>query len=264
MKLNRRVPVVLVIPAVLALVLLLVPLAALLVRIPWADLPRVLAGDTVWPALRLSLLSASVATVISMVVGVPLAWVIGRSDSRGMRLLRALVTLPLVLPPVVGGITLLMAFGRRGIVGGPLYSLTGWSIPFTSLAVVMAQTFVAMPFLVISVAGAVERLDPRFDEAAASLGASGLYAFRRVTLPMLAPGILAGTVLAWTRALGEFGATITFAGAFPGRTETMPIAVYLAQQSDPDAALALSAVLLLVSLAVLVALRRHYLPGAVT
>jgi molybdate transport system permease protein len=264
MKLDRRVPVVLVIPAVLALVLLLVPLAALLVRIPWAELPRVLAGATVWPALRLSLLSASVATVISMVVGVPLAWVTGRSDSRGMRLLRALVTLPLVLPPVVGGITLLMAFGRRGIVGGPLYSLTGWSIPFTSLAVVMAQTFVAMPFLVISVAGAVERLDPRFDEAAASLGASGLYAFRRVTLPMLAPGILAGTVLAWTRALGEFGATITFAGAFPGRTETMPIAVYLAQQSDPDAALALSAVLLLVSLAVLVALRRHYLPGAVT
>jgi molybdate transport system permease protein len=255
---------VLVTPAVLAVLLLLLPITALLIRIPWADLPRVLAGSTVWPALRLSLLSASAATLVSVVVGVPLAWVIGRSRSRGMGVLRALVTLPLVLPPVVGGITLLMAFGRTGVIGGPLHSLTGLSIPFTSLAVVMAQTFVAMPFLVISVAAAVERLDPRFDEAAASLGATGLYAFRRVTLPMLAPGILAGTVLAWTRALGEFGATITFAGAFPGRTETMPIAVYLAQQSDPEAALALSVVLLLVSLAVLVGLRRHYLPGAVT
>jgi molybdate transport system permease protein len=255
---------VLVAPAVLAVLLLLLPLAGLLIRIPWADLPRVLTGDTVWPALRLSLLSASAATLVSVVVGVPLAWVIGRSRSAGMGVLRALVTLPLVLPPVVGGITLLMAFGRTGVIGSPLYSLTGLRIPFTSLAVVMAQTFVALPFLVISVAGAVERLDPRFDEAAATLGATGLYAFRRVTLPMLAPGILAGTVLAWTRALGEFGATITFAGAFPGRTETMPIAVYLAQQSDPEAALALSVVLLLVSLAVLVGLRRHYLPGAVT
>jgi len=263
MNRDRRVPVLLLIPAVIAVLLLVVPLASLLIRVPWTELPRVLASGKVWPALRLSLLTATMATLISVMVGVPLAWVIGRSLSRGMRFLRALVTLPLVLPPVVGGITLLMAFGRNGIVGGPLYSLTGLSIPFTSLAVVMAQTFVAMPFLVISVAGAVERLDDRFDEAAASLGASGLYAFRRVTLPMLAPGILAGTVLAWTRALGEFGATITFAGSFPGRTETMPIAVYLAQQSDPEAALALSVVLLLVALVVLVAFRRHYLPGAV-
>ena len=263
MNRDRRVPILLVVPAVIAVLLLILPLAALLIRTPWAELPRVLAGGRVWPALRLSLVSASIATLISLVVGVPLAWVIGRSVSSGMGLLRGVVTLPLVLPPVVGGITLLMAFGRNGIVGKPLYSLTGLSIPFTSLAVVMAQTFVAMPFLVISVAGAVERLDHRFDEAAASLGASGMYAFRRVTLPMLAPGILAGTVLAWTRALGEFGATITFAGAFPGRTETMPIAVYLAQQSDPEAALALSVVLLLVSLVVLVTLRRHYLPGAI-
>jgi molybdate transport system permease protein len=263
MTTRRRSSALLGVPAVIGVLVLVVPLVALLIRTPWAELPRIMVGGTVWPALRLSLVSASIATLISLVLGVPLAWVIGRSRSKGMALLRAVVTLPLVLPPVVGGITLLMAFGRNGLVGKSLYSLTGLTIPFTSLAVVMAQTFVAMPFLVISVAGAVERLDPRFDEAAASLGASSTYAFRRVILPMLAPAILAGSVLAWTRALGEFGATITFAGAFPGRTETMPIAVYIAQQSDPEAALALSVVLLVVSLVVLVALRRHYLPGAV-
>lgn len=249
-------------PATVGAAFLLLPLLALLVRAPWRGLGRLLENSQVVEALRLSLVTASLATVVSLLLGVPLAYVLARSTRAGTSLLRALVTLPLVLPPVVGGVALLLALGRRGLVGRPLEDLTGFSLPFTSVAVVVAETFVAMPFLVITVEGAFRAADRRLEEAAATLGASRLAVFRRITLPLIAPSLGAGAVLCWARALGEFGATITFAGSFPGRTQTMPLAVYLALESDPEAAIALSLVLLLVSVLVLAALRDRWLrPG---
>ncbi|MFF1907082.1 ABC transporter permease [Kitasatospora sp. NPDC058218] len=255
----RRVPVALLLPALLGLAFLTLPLVGLLVRAPWSTLSEQLTSTEVWDALRLSLFCATAATGVSLVLGVPLAWVLARTDLPGRRLVRALVTLPLVLPPVVGGVALLLVLGRRGIVGSWLDSAFGITLPFTTTGVVIAEAFVAMPFLVISVEGALRAADPRYEEAAATLGASRLTAFRRVTLPLIAPGIGAGAVLAWARALGEFGATITFAGNFPGRTQTMPLAVYLAMESDPEAAIALSLVLLVVSIAVLAGLRDRWL-----
>lgn len=256
---SGRPPVALALPALLGLAFLILPLVGLLVRAPWSGLSEQLTSTAVWDALRLSLISATAATAVSLVLGVPLAWLLARTELPGRRVVRALVTLPLVLPPVVGGVALLLVLGRRGIVGSWLDSAFGITLPFTTAGVVIAEAFVAMPFLVISVEGALRAADPRFEEAAATLGASRLTAFRRVTLPMIAPGIGAGAVLAWARALGEFGATITFAGNFPGRTQTMPLAVYLAMESDPQAAIALSLVLLAVSVAVLAGLRDRWL-----
>lgn len=247
------------VPAALGALFLVLPLVGLLARTPWRGLGRILTDDQVVTALRLSLECASIATVISVVVGVPLAWVLARARFRGLGMLRALVTLPLVLPPVVGGVALLLAFGREGVVGQQLNSWFGLTLPFTTPGVVLAEAFVAMPFLVITVEGAFRSADQGFEEAAASLGASRLTVFRRVTLPLIGPSLVAGAVLCWARALGEFGATITFAGNFPGRTQTMPLAVYLALESDPQAAIALSLVLLAVSLAVLAGLRNRWL-----
>ena len=246
------------IPALLAALFLVVPLAGLLVRAPWRGLPGILADSQVLEALRLSLVCASAATAASLVFGVPLAWVLARSRARGISVLRALVTLPLVLPPVVGGVALLLAFGRQGILGRLLDDWTGITLPFTTAGVIVAETFVAMPFLVITAEGAFRVSDRGLEEAAATLGASRLTVFRTVTIPLIAPSLLAGAVLCWARALGEFGATITFAGNFPGRTQTMPLAVYVALESDPDAAVALSLVLLVVSIAVLVGLRDRW------
>jgi len=195
--------------------------------------------------------------------GVPLAWVLARSRFPGRSLLRALVTVPLVLPPVVGGVGLLLALGRRGFVGRLLDQWFGLTLPFTSAGVVLAETFVAMPFLIVTVEGALRAADLGLEEAAATLGSGPLQTFGRVTLPLIAPGLVAGSVLAWARALGEFGATITFAGNLPGVTQTMPLAVYQALQRDPDAAVALSLVLLTVSVGVLALLRGRWLrPGA--
>jgi molybdate transport system permease protein len=259
---SRSVPAPLLVPALIAILFLLLPLAGLLIRAPWGKLGAALSGTDATQALTLSLWTATVSTAISMVIGVPLAWVLARSSFPGQRLLRALVTLPLVLPPVVGGVALLLAFSRTGIVGRYLDSWFGLTIPFTPLAVVMAETFVAMPFLIITVEGAFRSADQGFEEAAATLGARRLTVFRRITLPMVAPSLGAGAVLCWARALGEFGATITFAGSFPGQTETMPIAVYYALENDPDAAIALSLVLLVVSVVVLVSLRDQWLRGS--
>lgn len=259
---GRMVPVPLLVPALIGLAFLLLPLLALVVRAPWSGLPEQLSSPEVWQALRLSLLCATSATVLSLLVGVPLAWLLARTDFPGRGFVRALVTLPLVLPPVVGGVALLLAFGRNGVVGQWLDAWFGITLPFTTTGVVLAETFVAMPFLVISVEGTLRAADPRYEEAATTLGASRFTAFRRVTLPLIAPGIAAGAVLAWARALGEFGATITFAGNFPGRTQTMPLAVYLALQNDPAAAIALSLVLLAVSIAVLAGLRDRWMSAS--
>ena len=234
------------------------PLAGLLIRAPWSTLPRRLADPGILAALRLSLLTASLATAISLVLGVPLAWVLARTDLPGRRFVRALVTVPLVLPPVVGGVALLLVLGRRGLIGQWLEATFGLTLPFTTAGVVVAEAFVAMPFLVISVEGALRAADQRFEEAAATLGASRWVVFRRVTLPLIAPGIVAGAVLCWARALGEFGATITFAGNFPGTTQTMPLAVYLALETEPEAAIVLSLVLLAVSVIILSSLRDRW------
>jgi molybdate transport system permease protein len=250
------------VPALIGLAFLVLPLAGLLIRAPWATLPQRLTQPGVLAALRLSLLTATLATAVSLVLGVPLAWLLARTDFPGRRLARAVVTVPLVLPPVVGGVALLLVFGRRGLLGGWLGATFGISLPFTTAGVVVAETFVAMPFLVISVEGALRGADSRYEEAAATLGAGRWTAFRRVTLPLIAPGVAAGAVLCWARALGEFGATITFAGNFPGRTQTMPLAVYLALEQDLDAAIVLSLVLLVVSVAILVALRERWVAGA--
>src|SRR4051794_36929399 len=257
-RVRAAVPWPLAVPAGLALLFLLLPLGGLLLRAPWGRLAPALADAEALDALRLSLVSATTAMAICLVLGVPLAWVLARVRFRGMALVRALVTLPLVLPPVVGGVALLLAFGRRGFVGQHLDAWFGVTLPFSTAGVVVAEAFVAMPFLVVTVEGALRGSDRGLEEAAATLGASRLTVFRRVTLPLIAPSLLAGAVLCWARALGEFGATITFAGNFPGTTQTMPLAVYLALESDPDAAIALSLVLLAVSVAVLALLRDRW------
>jgi molybdate transport system permease protein len=191
------------------------------------------------------------ALVLSVVLGMPLAWLLARHSFRGRTILRTLVTLPMVLPPVVGGVALLLAFGRRGIVGAPLEALTGVTIPFTTGAAVLAATFVSMPFLILSVEAGMAALDPRYEEAAATLGVSRWKAFRRVVVPMIGPSLAAGMATTWARALGEFGATITFAGNVPGGTQTMPLGVFLQLEQEPEVAYLLSAVLLAVSLVVL-------------
>jgi len=259
------VPPALWAPAVVALAFLALPLIALVARVPWARIGDILVGPAIGSSLALSLGCGLLATGISVVLGVPLALVLARSDgwpTAARRALRALVTVPLVLPPVVGGVALLLLLGRRGLLGAQLDLWLGIQLPFTTAAVVVAETFVAMPFLVLAVEGALRGADRRLEEAAATLGASRWYAFRRVTLPLVAPGLGAGAVLCFARALGEFGATITFAGSFPGVTRTMPLSAYLALQTDPSAAYVISLVLLAVSVGVLFAMRDRWTAGA--
>jgi molybdate transport system permease protein len=241
---------------------LLLPLAGLVRDTPWSSIGQELTSPEVLLALRLSLVCSVGALALSVLVGVPLAFLLARVDFPGRNLVRALTTLPMVLPPVVGGVALLLAFGRKGLAGAWLERAFGLTLPFTTLGAVLAEAFVAMPFLVITTEAGLRAMDRRFEDAAATLGAGRWTTFRRVTLPILAPSLGAGAALCWARALGEFGATITFAGNLPGTTQTMPLAVYLALETDTDAAIALSLVLLAVSLVVLVALRDRWFPGA--
>jgi molybdate transport system permease protein len=257
---RTRVPVPLLVPAVLGLIFLTLPLAGLLARTPWTTLPARLAEPQVVEALRLSLVTSTMATALCLVLGVPLAWLLARVTFPGRRLVRALITVPLVLPPVVGGIALLLALGRRGLVGQWLDTTFGITLPFTTAGVVVAESFVALPFLVISVEGALRGADSRYEEAAATLGSNRWTTFTHVTLPLVAPGIAAGAVLCWARALGEFGATITFAGNYPGITQTMPLAVYQTMEGgDLEGAVVLSLILLVVSVAILAGLRDRWL-----
>ena len=255
-RLNQgRAPIALLLPSVIGLAFLVLPVIGLLVRTPWSQLTQDIAATDTWTALRLSLECATAATGVSLVLGVPLAWLLARTELPGRGIARALVAVPLVLPPVVGGLALLLVFGRDGILGGDLDRWFGITLPFTTAGVIMAETFVALPFLVISVETALHGLDPSLEEAAATSGAGRWQIFRWITLPNLLPAIGAGAVLSWARAIGEFGATITFAGDFPGTTQTMPLAVYLAFENDPQSAIVLSVVLLVVSVALLAALR---------
>ncbi len=258
-RVGGRIPVGLAIPAGIGLAFLVLPLAGLLIRTPWSTLLERLAKPSVLTALRLSLQTATIAAIVCILLGVPLAWLLARVEFRGRKLIRALVTVPLVLPPVVGGVALLLVFGRRGLVGSWLDETLGITLPFTTAGVVVAEAFVAMPFLVIAVEGALRGADSRYEEAAATLGAGRWTTFRRVTLPLVAPGVAAGALLCWARALGEFGATITFAGNYPGRTRTMPLEVYLAMEVNLQDAIVLSLILLTVSVAILVSLRDRWL-----
>lgn len=254
----NRPPLVLMLLAATGLAVFAVPLLGLLARTPWADLPGLLTGSIVGDALRLSLVTSLSATAVAAMLGVPLAWVLARVEFPGRSLVRGIVLLPLVLPPVVGGAALLFALGRRGIVGERLEQITGLVLPFSTWGVVVAATFVAMPFLVLTVEAALRNLDARYEGAAASLGAGRWTVLWRVTLPMIGPSLAAGLVLTWARALGEFGATITFAGNLQGRTQTMPLAVFIALESDRDTAVALSLLMVAISLAVLLALRDRW------
>jgi molybdate transport system permease protein len=241
-------------------VLVTLPLIGLLIRTPWSRFGEILTSETALTALRLSLLVATTAAVISFALGLPLAWVLARSSFRGKTLLRALIVLPLVMPPVVAGVGLLAAFSRRsGIVGSWLYGWFGIQITFTTTAAVLAATFVSFPLAVLALEAGLRGLDERLEGAASTLGASRSYVLRRVTLPLMGPQIAAALVLAWARALGEFGATITFAGNLKGRTQTLPLAVFEQLQTDPKAAFAVSMLLILLALAVILALRGRFL-----
>lgn len=250
-----------VVGASLAVVFFVLPLLGLLQRAPWSTLWDDLTTPEARDALRLSLVCSLWATALSVLFGVPLAWMLARVDFRGRSLVRALVLLPLVVPPVVGGVALLYAFGRSGLVGEHLYDWFGIQLTFNTSGAVLAETFVAMPFLVITVEAGLRSVDTRYEDAAATLGAGRWTTFRRVTLPFFMPSLVAGAALAWARALGEFGATITFAGNIQGRTQTTPLAVYLALETRPEGAIALSLVLLAVSIVVLVMLRDRWYPA---
>ena len=235
-----------------------VPIVGLAFNVPWDDIGALLASRVLIDALRLSLISSVAAAALSIVLGLPLAWLLARRSFPGKALTRGIVLLPLVLPPVVGGAALLFALGRTGIVGSVLESVGGVVLPFSMSGVVIANTFVAMPFLVITMEGAFRNLDHRFEGAAHSLGAGQWRVFTRVVLPMVRPSLTAGVLLAWARAFGEFGATLTFAGSLAGRTRTMPLAVFVALESDRDLAVALSLAMVVVALVVLMFLRNRW------
>jgi len=252
------VPVVAIGLATLGALLFALPLAGLLWRAPWSSTWHELSSRPARDALRLSLITSLSATGIAIVLGVPLAWVQARIEYPGKRIVRAITILPLVLPPVVGGVALLLALGRRGIVGAQLDRI-GVNLPFTTAGAIVAETFVAMPVLVLTLEAAFRSADRRLEDAARTLGAGRFTVFRRVTLPLVAPSLLAGTTLCWARALGEFGATITFAGNLQGTTQTLPLFVYVKLEgSNPESAIVLSLVLLAVSLAVLIGLRDRW------
>ena len=259
-RVPTRAPRPLLVVAVLGIVFLALPVVGLLQRAPWSSLDDLLGRRTVLDALRVSFTVSAIAAGIVVVLGTPLAWVLARVNIPLRRLVRALVILPMVLPPVVGGTALLFALGRRGLVGQWLDRWFDITLPFTMTGAVVAATFVALPFYVMTVEGALRTLGDDLEQMAGTLGAPPLTVLRRITLPRLLPAMGAGLALAWARALGEFGATITFAGNLPGRTRTLPLATFQALESDPEAALALSLVLLAVSLVVLLPTRDRWLP----
>lgn len=242
----------LLIPAAAAIAVVAVPLAGMLLQVPWGDFVELVTAPSSLDALWLSMRTCLVSTAVCVVLGAPLAIVLGRSTGRAVRPVRTLVTLPLVLPPVVAGIALLATFGRAGLFGGHLEA-AGLRIAFTTLAVVMAQVFVALPFLVISLEGAVRTAGHAYEDIAATLGARPTTVLRRVTLPLLAPALASGTALSFARCLGEFGATLAFAGSLQGVTRTMPLEIYLQREVTPEAALALSVVLVAVAAVVVLA-----------
>ncbi len=251
-----RTPPVVAVLAIVGAAFLALPVVALVIRAPWSTAWRELSSSGAWTALRLSVVVSLFAAGLCLVFGLPLAWVLARSAVPGRALLRGLVLLPLVLPPVVGGIGLLAALGRSGLLGRFLDRM-GVELPFTTAGAVVATTFVALPLAILATEAGFRSLDVRLEDAATTLGASRWYVFRRVTLPLIRPQLAAGLILAWARALGEFGATITFAGNLAGRTQTLPLAVYQTRVTDPGGAVLISLVLVALSIAVFVGLRHR-------
>lgn len=249
----------LLVPGAIAALVLVVPLVTLVADTPWDRFGAQLATSAVRDALWLTVLASVLTVFFCLLLGTPLAWVLARVAFPGRSLVRAAVTVPLVLPPVVAGVALVTALGVNGSIGRPLHDWFGLTIPYTTPAVVIAHTFVSLPFYVLAVEGALRSAGEEYDAVAASLGADRWTTFRRVTLPLALPGVLAGAALAWARSLGEFGATITFAGNFPGTTQTMPSLIYTLLQSDPLVARTVSMVLLAVSILVLALLRNRWL-----
>lgn len=247
--------------AIVGVAFFALPFIGLLWRAPWSTIGEVLGRESVRTALWLSMRTSLTAAAVAVVFGVPLAWMLARIDFPGRGFVRALCTLSMVLPPVVGGVALFASFGRSGLFGRYLDQWFDYQLPNTSNGVIVAQVFVSMPFLILTVEAALRQMDRRYEDAARTLGASRWYVFSRVTLPTIRPALIAGIVLAWARALGEFGATITFAGNFPGRTQTMPLATYLVLQTDPHEAIILALILIAVSFTVLVGLRDRWLGG---
>lgn len=231
-----------------------IPLVALLFREPVAAVWHAMQQPDILQALELSFITTTLSTLVAIILGIPVAYILVRLQFPGRKILETLVTLPTVLPPVVAGVALLITFGRVGLIGRYLDTF-GITIPFTTIAVIMAQVFISAPFFINSTRAGLEQLDQRYELAAYTLRASPFYTFRRIVLPLIRPALLAGSGLAWARALGEFGATITFAGNFPGVTQTMPIAVYIASEDDIDKAIALAVILLAVSFGILLTLR---------
>ncbi|HYN71632.1 MAG TPA: ABC transporter permease [Nakamurella sp.] len=242
------------VPAVLGGAFIVLPLAAMLLRVQWSQFWELITSESSIAALWLSLKTSAASTVLCVLLGTPMALVLARSSFPGLRLARSLVLLPLILPPVVGGIALIYTFGRQGLLGETLGFL-GLRIAFTTTAVVIAQTFVALPFLVLSLEGALRTAGRRYEAVAATLGANPTTVLRRVTVPLVLPGLISGGVLAFARALGEFGATLTFAGSLQGVTRTLPLEIYLQRETDPDAAVALSLVLVVVAVLIVLATR---------
>lgn len=258
---SERLPWPALVLALLAIAFFALPFVGLLWRAPWGTVGDVLSSSSVRTALWLSIRTSLASTALAALFGIPLAWLLARVAFPGRSLVRALTTLSMVLPPVVAGVALFASLGRNGLFGRYLDDWFGLRLPFTTTGVIVAQTFVAMPFLVLTVEAALRQLNPGIEDAARTLGASRWYVFSRVTLPTIRPALAAGAVLAWARALGEFGATITFAGNFPGETQTMPLATYLALETDPDEAIILALALIAVSFTVLVGLRERWLGG---
>lgn len=245
-----RLPGWIFVPAVLGAALVMLPLAGMVSRVDWNSFLSLVTSDSALTALWLSLRTSVASTLLCLAFGVPMALVLARTSFRGQGVIRSLVLLPLVLPPVVGGIALLYTFGRRGLLGEQLDAI-GVQIAFSTIAVVLAQTFVSLPFLVVSLEGSLRTAGERYEVVAASLGARPTTVFRRVTLPLVLPGLVSGAVLSFARALGEFGATITFAGSLEGTTRTLPLYIYNLRVTDPDAAVAMSLVLVLVAVLVI-------------
>lgn len=252
---RQRVPWPLWVPAVLALALVVLPVVGLLTRTDLRQVPSLVVSDASLQALRLSLETAAMSTILCVLLGVPLAVVLARSALPGIRLLRTVVLLPLVLPPVVGGLALLYLLGRKGFLGYFLNVTAGIEVPFTTGAVVLAQTFVAMPFLVVSLEGALRGGSDAYERIASTLGARPWTVFRRVTLPLLLPALGSGALLSFARSLGEFGATITFAGSLEGVTRTLPLEVYTEAESDVDSAVAVALLLIVVAIVVIAVAR---------
>jgi molybdate transport system permease protein len=242
--------------AAIGAIFVLLPLAGMAARVNWQEFPELVTSEASLAALSLSLRTATASTALCIVLGIPMALVLARSRFPGQQVLRSLVLLPLVLPPVVGGLALLYTFGRRGLLGSS-FEAFGLEIAFSTTAVVLAQTFVALPFLVLSLEGALRTAGTRYEAAAATLGARPTRVLRTVTLPLVLPGLVSGAVLSFARCLGEFGATLTFAGSLQGVTRTLPLEIYLQRETDADAAVALSLVLVVVAVVVVMLVHRR-------